>query len=268
MPFFQSNGINLNGQQVSSITVSGNGAVVDGSTITVNGFNVTNGTLTIDNPTILNLSGEGQTLTESVTPGSVIQSAEGTPGTTATLSGIGDGHFVAALAYGLNDPGPPAGFTLESSYNNGTTLTNVYLNKNPGAEVSWSPVNNSWCWIYEVAGVSDVGFIASSGAPTQPGGGGTTIAGPDQEASTGSVFLCVLTDRSVAGTWEDPVPSGTVIDFSFNNSGDWVFCAMHNVVASGGSIALGASYGGLSTPGYASIILQPSGAAIANLDIS
>ena len=165
-------------------------------------------------------------------------------------SGIGDGHFCSRsrLRFRRSHRLPPAGFpTLSLSYNNGIILTNVYLNKNPGAEVSWSPpvkiirgvgfmrsLAFRGCRFYRVIRRTDSALKAKYNHCWTRSGSFPQVR----------FFFCVLNRPQCCGKSEDPVLSGTAIDFSFNNSGDWVFCAMHNVVASGGSIALGASYGG------------------------
>jgi hypothetical protein len=160
-PFYQQSGLVINGNSTTSLNITGNGATYSNGALSINGFNITNGTLTIDNPQILNVSGSGQTLTETAAPVTyVVQHAYGyanDPGTggagTVTLSNpVTPGNFlVACLVVSDTFNGPQAGFTnaLPGNYV-GSTIYYKTISGTGDNSFSWSGNRQSTCVLMEI----------------------------------------------------------------------------------------------------------------------
>lgn len=209
-PFYGSPGINLNGTQVSSITMVGNGVNVDTNIVNIPGVVLNGSSITVTSPIEINLAGTA-TLTEGVLTPSIVQANNGYGSTSLVSPTIGNHVIVFTQVYG-NGFSDPAGFSIISKNNEGSyNGMGVYI-----AEVSASfPITNISCPNNGIIAIEVANYFSNS---YSYGAAGVSGIGPYNFTSSSIlttlndlVLCCFFVQEQNAFSFSSPLPAGSTI---------------------------------------------------------
>lgn len=246
----------------SGITFSGN-TISAAASVGSAGLIITDGPTAVANPSILNISGAGTTLTASGIPPSIVQSASGSSVSSVAVSLPANPTIGNLLVCFTQQGTAAAGFTqLGTLQNNGYAGASVFF------KVCTTPATDKTITVTHSAdAVTGLFFEIASAGTLAIQGGASSGPSPTAASITPTVLSLVLShfafNTGTGGTPSAPLPSGAIIEKSINDVNNALSCVVGSAGAGAPIIAGVTAPSGSGGVAYNQLVISPLASKVA-----